>query len=115
MPGEDKSRSALSRRQFLEHAGRGIAASAVGLPLLLEACAPPAPAAPTSAPAAAAPPAATSVSGSTSVSVAPTGPPAAAAVKPAGVLPTYVALTSKPKADFPAKDERYEDGYLNYP
>ncbi len=99
----DPSRAALSRRRFLERATRGLAAGAVGLPLLLEACAPTAPAAPTAS--TAAPP--------TSVA-APTSPPAAAP-KPGRILPTYIALGSKPKADFPAKDERYEDGYLSYP
>jgi putative aldouronate transport system substrate-binding protein len=108
MSGDDVVRSMVSRRRFLENAGRGIAASAIGLPLLVEACAPTAPPAPPVAPTAAPKP--------TSASVTPTSPPTiAAAVKPAGVLPTYVALSSKPKPDFPAKDERYEDGYLNYP
>src|SRR5437870_380903 len=37
------SGSALSRRQFLAWTSKGIAVGAVGLPLLLEACAPAAP------------------------------------------------------------------------
>src|SRR5579859_2003051 len=117
MPSEDVSRSALSRRQFLT---RGIAMSAVGLPILLEACAPAAPAAPTSAPPAAAKPTTPPAAATTAptAAVKPTSPPApvaTTAAKPAGAMPTYLPLSSKPKADFPALDGRYEDGYLNYP
>ena len=88
MDASDLPPSGLSRRRFLAHASRGLAVGTLGLPWLLAACTPPTPAAPT-----------------------PPRPPAT----PARVLPTYLALTSRPKADFPARDERYEDGYLSYP
>src|SRR5262245_63563257 len=105
MASSDSSRAALSRRQFLERATLGVAVGTIGVPLLLAACAPTAPAAPSLAPTS--DPKPTAAAAATS---APTTAP-----KPAGVLPTYVSVANKPKADFPAKDQRYEDGYLNYP
>ena len=116
MSDSSAPRSALSRRRFLERAGRGFAVGSLGLPLLLEACTPAAPSVPTLAPTTVAPPTAPAVptAAAKPAGAAPTTPPAAAP-KPSGALPAYVALTNKPKADFAAKDERYEDGYLNYP
>src|SRR5215207_9401492 len=107
MPGSNPSPSALSRRQFLERTSRCLAVGTVGLSLLLEACTPPAPITSTAAPATPNSPA------KPNTGVVPTSPPAAAAAKPAGILPTYVAFGNKPKPDFPGKDERYEDGYVN--
>jgi putative aldouronate transport system substrate-binding protein len=80
----------LNRRQFIERAG--LAVGALGLPLLLEACAP---SAPSAGPA------------------APSGAPSAA--KSASVFPTYVAFPNKPKPDYPSSGDPYLDGYDNFP
>jgi putative aldouronate transport system substrate-binding protein len=85
----------LSRRQFIERASVG----AIGLPLLAQACVP------VSMPGAA--PAATSAP-----SAAGSG---AAAARPASLVPTYLPVANKPKADFPSQGDPYLDGYLNYP
>ena len=109
MPGDDVARSVLSRRRFLEHAGpwhRGerdrAATAARRVCADCSVC--------------------TTLASDRGAEAEPAQPSRtdqsaaiAAAVKPTGVLPTYVALASKPKPDFPARDERYEDGYLNYP
>jgi putative aldouronate transport system substrate-binding protein len=80
----------LNRRQFIERTG--LAVGALGLPLLLEACAP---SAPSAGPA------------------APSGAPSAA--KSASVFPTYVAFPNKPKPDYPSSGDPYLDGYDNFP
>jgi putative aldouronate transport system substrate-binding protein len=80
----------LNRREFIERAG--LAVGALGLPLLLEACAP---SAPSAGPA------------------APSGAPSAA--KSASVFPTYVAFPNKPKPDYPSSGDPYLDGYDNFP
>jgi len=49
---------------------------------------------------------------------APVAPPVATratAPKSASVLPSYIPLAAKPKADYPSKGELYEDGYIRYP
>ncbi len=93
MPAERTAR-ALSRRQFIERTGRGVAVGAIGLPLLLEACAP-APSVP------AAPP-----SGGTA------SPRAAAS---GSLMPTFIPFPNKPKPDFPSPGDPYLDGYVNFP
>jgi putative aldouronate transport system substrate-binding protein len=115
-----------SRRRFLQLVPLACATT------LLAACAPTTPAAaPTSAPppaappATSAPPAATSAPPPTSApatAAKPTPPPAAAApatptaaAARSSVLPTYIPLASRPRADYASQGELYEDGYINYP
>jgi putative aldouronate transport system substrate-binding protein len=111
-----------SRRRFLQVVPLGCATT------LLAACAPAvAPTAPTSAPVPAptsvpapkptAPPATAAPAATLAPAAKPTAPPAAptpTATK-ASVLPSYIPLSSKPKADYPSKGELYEDGYIKYP
>src|SRR5215204_5321305 len=85
---------ALDRRGFLRLAGGG-AMGAAALSVL-NACAP--------APSAPAGPAAKA-----------TAAPTAAAGASGSVLPTYVATTGGPKADYPAPGPLYQDAFLNYP
>src|SRR5690348_13326353 len=114
--------SLRSRRRFLQLLTLGSGAG------VLAACAPSAPLAvpPTSAPVAK--PAPTSPPPPVAPTLAPTAAPtvAAAVAQPTvavaptaaaktSALPTYVALASKPKADYPSKGELYEDGYITYP
>ncbi|MBV9323499.1 MAG: extracellular solute-binding protein [Chloroflexi bacterium] len=107
-----------SRRRFLQVVPLGCATT------LLAACAPAAgvPAAPPTSP----PPPATSVPTVATASAPPTPTgvlPTAAAARPAAtaapakssVLPSYIALASKPAPDYPSKGELYEDGYSKYP
>jgi putative aldouronate transport system substrate-binding protein len=89
MPVERAARS-VSRRQFIERAGRGFAVGAIGLPLLLEACAP------APVPTASAPLAKPTSSGSS-------------------LTPAFVPFPNKPKPDFPSQGDPYLDGYLNFP
>ncbi|HEY0580806.1 MAG TPA: extracellular solute-binding protein, partial [Chloroflexota bacterium] len=77
---------ALTRRQLLERAAFG-----VSLSLVAAACAPAAP-----SPTTAARPSSTTATSS-------------------AALPASVPNPSKPKAEFPARTEQYEDGYVNYP
>jgi putative aldouronate transport system substrate-binding protein len=81
----------LKRRELIERAG--LAVGAVGLPLLLQACAP-----------------ATRLPASTSAG----GPPAGTAKTGSG-LPTYIPFPNKPKPDYPSPGDPYMDGYDNYP
>jgi putative aldouronate transport system substrate-binding protein len=74
----------LSRRTFIRNAAVG----AAGLPLLLEACAPPVPA---------------------------SGGAAGTTAKPTALMPTYLPLQNKPKPDYPAPSDLGMDGYDNYP
>src|SRR5262249_55150653 len=90
----------LSRRKFIGWASRGVAASAVGLPLLLEACAPsPPPAAPTS------PPAPKSAAAPASGGGATVG-----GVK----LPTYAPFAG-PQADLPGNPQGLDPAYYKFP
>jgi putative aldouronate transport system substrate-binding protein len=82
----------LSRRKFIELAGRGVAAGAVGLPLLLEACAPAAPGSPAK--------------------------PAAGGAPAAGgglTLPTYVAFDNGPKPDLPGNAQGLDPAFFKFP
>jgi putative aldouronate transport system substrate-binding protein len=79
----------LNRRQFIERTG--FAVGALGLPLLLEACAPATPAG------------------------APAAPSGTSAAKTGSVFPTYVPFPNKPKPDYPSSGDPYMDGYDNYP
>ncbi len=72
----------LSRRHFLR-----LTAGGIGLSLLVEACAPPAPA------------------------VKPTAAPAPSS----GPLPTYIAQSGGPKPDFHSSDPRITDGFVRFP
>ena len=89
----------MNRRQFIGQASKGLAVGAVGLPLLLEACAPaPAGSGTTARP------------GATSGGPYDTAKPAAA-----GVMPSYIAFPQKPTADYPSQGEPYMDAFLNFP
>jgi putative aldouronate transport system substrate-binding protein len=81
------SSASLSRRQFIE-----AAVGAVGLPLLVAACAP-------------APPPVPPAQGASTPKPAATG----------GVMPSFIPFASKPKPDFPSQGDPYLDGYLNFP
>ena len=89
----------MNRRQFIGQASKGLAVGAVGLPLLLEACAP--------APAGSGATARPDATGS--------GPYDSAKPAAAGVMPTYIAFPQKPTADFPSQGEPYMDAFLNFP
>jgi putative aldouronate transport system substrate-binding protein len=86
-------RRAVNRRQFITRTSRGVALGALGLPLLLEACAPAAPA-------------------PSGPSGTPTG---SGAARGGGLVPTYVPYPNKPTPDFPSQGDPYMDGYLNFP
>jgi putative aldouronate transport system substrate-binding protein len=95
----------VSRRAFLRRAVLGAA-----LPVLLSACAPTSPPAPTSAPTAA--PAPTPAgAGAATATTAPN--PATGGAAPG--LPAYLPLADKPKPDLPSTGALYEDAYFNYP
>lgn len=81
---------AVKRRQFIERTG--LALGALGMPLLLEACTPPAP-----------------PSGATPAL------PTTTAVKSGNVFPTYIAFPNKPTPDFPSSGDPFLDGYNNFP
>ena len=122
----------MSRRTFIRASAAGAIVSAIGLPLLVEACSPATPAQPTAGGPASAPPAPTA-GAPTSIAAAPTtsAPPAAGALSTvsaptraagaagktwAGVtLPTYVPFQA-PNPDFPASDDGIVPaGYVTYP
>jgi putative aldouronate transport system substrate-binding protein len=99
----EQSGSAMSRRKFIVMAGRGVAAGAVGVPLLLEACTPaPPPAAPTTAPAA----------------KAATGAAAPATGTGATIgslrLPTYVPFNG-PKPDLAGNAQGLDPAFYKFP
>jgi putative aldouronate transport system substrate-binding protein len=81
----------VNRRQFIERAG--IAVGALGLPALIEACAP---------------------AGPSGGAPASTGA-APGSAKPSSILPTYIAFPNKPKPDYPSSGDPYMDGYENFP
>src|SRR5258708_27429123 len=84
------SKIAVNRRQFIARAG--LAIGALGVPMLLEACAPAAPAGGSATP---------SAQGS--------------AARVGSVFPTFVAYPNKPKPDYPSTRDPYLDGYDNFP
>jgi putative aldouronate transport system substrate-binding protein len=96
----DQSGSALSRRQFLRRAGWGAAVATAGLPLLLEACAPAAPSAPTAAPA--------------NLPAAGGGGAPAAAAGGGLKLPTYVPFAG-PNPDLPGNANGLDPAYFKFP
>jgi putative aldouronate transport system substrate-binding protein len=103
----------LSRRRFLTWTGKGLAAGAIGLPLLLEACAP-APAGPkpaeSSKPAEAPKPA----EAAKAAAPASTSGPAAAA-KPGGLqMPTYVPFAG-PKPDLAGNEKGLDPAFFKFP
>src|SRR5215204_1829635 len=81
----------LSRRRFIQLAGRGAAAGAIGLPLLLQACAPTGPAVP--------------------------GKPAATGGTPSGAvtMPTYVAFENGPKPDIAGNAQGLDPAFFKFP
>src|SRR5262245_30425254 len=102
----DRFGSSLSRRKFIEWAGRGAAAGAIGMPLLLQAaCTPSAQPSPTAASAAKPPPAAGG-----------TAPPAAGGGATMGGLrlPTYVAF-SGPKPDLAGNAQGLDPAFFKFP
>lgn len=103
--------SALSRRGFLTWSGKGLAAGAIGLPLLLEACAPAPPGGGSAPPAASAP-------GAAPASKAPAAPAGtgAPATKAAGsaLAPTYVPFQG-PKPDLPGNEAGLDPAYYKFP
>jgi len=94
--------SAMSRRTFIVLASRGLAASAVGVPLLLEACTPAAPPpAPTAAPA--------------KPAAGATGAPSGAGATLGGVrLPTFVPFQG-PKPDLAGNAQGLDPAYYKFP
>src|SRR5215207_284207 len=89
-PPQKRGKQALKRREFIERTG--LAVGALGLPMLLQACAPAAP--------------------------APSGAGASApqgAAKATSVMPTYIPFPNKPKPDYPSQGDPYMDGYDNFP
>jgi putative aldouronate transport system substrate-binding protein len=84
----------VNRRDFIYRAG--LAVGALGIPALLEACAPAAP------------------SGSTSASSG-AGAGAPTAAKAGGVFPAYIPFPNKPTPDYPSQGDPYMDGYENFP
>src|SRR3954451_12086383 len=88
--------SILKRREFIERAG--LAVGALGIPMLLEACAPAAtPSAPASSATAARPAAAGTSTGAT----------AGTAAKSGSLVPTYVPWANGPKPDYPSQGDPY--------
>src|SRR5688500_9949285 len=84
----------LSRRKFIELAGRGVAAGAIGLPLLLEACTPAGPAGP----------------------AAPGKPAGGAAATGGGLtLPTYVPFENGPKPDLAGNAQGLDPAFFKFP
>jgi putative aldouronate transport system substrate-binding protein len=124
--------AALSRRRFLSWTSAGVAAGALGLPLLLEACAPsppqsgaPAPPAPTTAPAAsgapppAAPPPKPAPTPEGAGQAAPAAAPASglpgAATTIGGVkLPTQIPFAG-PKPDLAGNADGLDPAYFKFP
>jgi len=94
--------SAMSRRTFIVLASRGLAAGAVGVPLLLEACTPAAPPpAPTAAPA--------------KPAAGATGAPSGAGATLGGVrLPTFVPFQG-PKPDLAGNAQGLDPAYYKFP
>jgi putative aldouronate transport system substrate-binding protein len=94
--------SAMSRRMFIVLASRGLAAGAVGVPLLLEACAPaPPPPAPTAAQA--------------KPAAGATGAPTGAGATLGGVrLPTFVPFQG-PKPDLTGNAQGLDPAYYKFP
>jgi len=92
----------MSRRTFIVLASRGLAASAVGVPLLLEACTPAAPPpAPTAAPA--------------KPAAGATGAPSGAGATLGGVrLPTFVPFQG-PKPDLAGNAQGLDPAYYKFP
>src|SRR4051794_30509429 len=96
--------STLSRRKFIEWAGRGAAAGAIGMPLLLQAaCTPAAPTTPTAAPGAAAKP-------TTGVAGAASGGATMGGVR----LPTYVPFAG-PKPDLAGNPQGLDPAFFKFP
>ncbi len=102
----------MSRRTFIVLASRGLAAGAVGVPLLLEACTPTTPpAAPTSAPV---PPAAKPTTAAPAAG-ATAAPAAAGAAQVGGVkLPTYVPFMG-PKPDLAGNAQGLDPAFYKFP
>ena len=100
----------MSRRKFIEWAGRGLAVGAIGAPLLLEACTPS-----TSAPATSAPAKPAAPAGATA---APAGAGAPASSGGAMIgslrLPTQVAFEG-PKPDLPGSTEGLDPAFFKFP
>src|SRR6266498_4084585 len=93
----------ISRRHFIRVSTAATLVSAVGLPLLVSACAPQAPTAPAGAKPSAGGP------------VAAPPAPAKPGDRAASVFPTYVPFTGGAKPDYHLDDPLYSDGYETYP
>jgi putative aldouronate transport system substrate-binding protein len=95
-PRDPFSRQPVSRRRFLQVSTAGALVGAAGLPLLMNvACTPTAP------------------GGASSSAKPAAGQPASK--NAAGPYPTFIPFTGGPKPDYHSDDQRYDDGFDNYP